>query len=77
MVLTVHISESIRSVVKDLPKTLVVEKSAPATIKQLAMDIGIPSILIVFAMVDGVRKSLDEAIAGDAEIHFFGTIAGG
>jgi hypothetical protein len=77
MVLTVHISESIRSVVKDLPKTVVVEKPASSTIRQLAIDIGIPPILIVFAMVDDVKKSLDEVIAGDAKIHFFGTIAGG
>ena len=77
MALTVHISENIRSVAKDLPKTVVVEKSTSTTIRKLAMDIGIPTILIVFASVDGVKKNMDEVIAGDAEIHFFGTIAGG
>ncbi len=77
MTLTVHISESIRSIANDLPKTVVVEKAASTTIRQLALDIGIPPILIVFATADGVKKGLEEVIAGEAEIHFFGTIAGG
>ena len=77
MTLTVHISESIRSIANDLPKTVVVEKAASTTIRQLALDIGIPPVLIVFVTADGIRKGLDEVIAGAAEIHFFGTIAGG
>ncbi len=77
MTLTVHISESIRSIANDLPKTVIVEKASSTTIRQLALDIGIPPILIVFATADGVKKGLDEVIAGETEIHFFGTIAGG
>ena len=77
MALTVYISESIRSIANDLPKTVIVENAASKTIRQLALDIGLPPILIVFATADGVKKDLDEVIAGVAEIHLFGPIAGG
>lgn len=77
MQLTVHIAETIRCVVKNLPKSVVIEKRRPTTIRQLAVDIGIPPILLVFASVDGVKTEVNTAVAGDAEIHLFGTMAGG
>jgi len=77
MILTIHIAGTIRSVAPGLPRTLVVEKPEAVTVRELALDVGIPPILIVFASVDGVRKSLNDVISGDATIQFFGTMAGG
>lgn len=77
MVLTVHISKTIRGVVKDLPETVTIKRPAPTAIRKLAVEIGIPPILIVFTMVNGVKQGLDDMITSDAEIHFVGTMAGG
>jgi hypothetical protein len=77
MTLTIHIADTIRSVAAGLPRTLVVEKPEAMTIRELALEVGIPPVLIVFASVDGVRKSLNDVVAGDANIQFFGTLAGG
>ena len=77
MTLTIHIADTIRRVATSLPRTLVVEKPAALTIRQLALDVGIPPILIVYASVNGTRKNLNDVITGDAEIQFFGTMAGG
>jgi hypothetical protein len=77
MTLTIHIADTIRSVAAGLPRTLVVQKPQAMTIRELAVDVGIPPILIVYASVDGVRKSLNDVVAGDANIQFFGTLAGG
>jgi hypothetical protein len=77
MTLTIHIADTLRSVATRLPRTLVVQKPEAMTIRELALDVGIPPILIVFASVDGVRKSLNDVITGDATIQFFGTMAGG
>jgi hypothetical protein len=77
MQLTVHIAETIRCVVKDIPKTVVVERHKPTTIRQIAMDIGIPPILVVFAGVDGVKKGVNDVVTKDSKIHLFGTMAGG
>lgn len=77
MRLTVHIAETIRSVVKDTPKTVVVEKQEPITIHELIVDIGIPSVLVVYASVDGIKKKLNDVVSTDACIHLFGTMAGG
>ena len=77
MTLTIHIADTIRSVAAGLPRTLVVQKPQAMTIRELAVDVGIPPILIVYASVDGVRKRLNDVVAGDANIQFFGTLAGG
>ena len=77
MTLTIHIADTIRSIAKNLPQTIVVEKPGAMTIRELALDVGIPPILIVFASVDGVRTSLNDVITADAKIQFFGTMAGG
>ncbi|MEJ2473276.1 MAG: hypothetical protein P8Y74_05255 [Desulfobacterales bacterium] len=77
MTLTIHVAQTIRSVVKDLPKTIIVEYMESKTLRQLAVDVGIPPILIVFGMINGVKKDLNDIIAADAEIHFFGTMSGG
>jgi hypothetical protein len=77
MTFTIHIPNTIRSVVNNVPKTVVVAKDTPLTIKQLASSIGIPHILIVAAIVDGVKTDLNKTLTQTAEIHFIGTIAGG
>jgi hypothetical protein len=77
MTFTVHIASTIRSVVDDLPKTIVVVKDQPLTVKQLAAEIGIPHILIVAAVVNGVKTAINETLTHTAEIHFIGTMAGG
>ncbi len=77
MTFTIHIPNTIRSVVNNVPKTVVVAKDTPLTIKQLASNIGIPHILIVAAIVDGVKTDLNKTLTQTAEIHFIGTIAGG
>ena len=77
MKLTVHIAETIRSIVKDIPKSLVIEKQQPITIRQLTANIGIPPVLVVFTSIDGVKKDLDAVVSADAQIHLFGTMAGG
>jgi hypothetical protein len=77
MKLTIYISETIRCVAKDLPKELMVERPESASIRQVAIDIGVPPILIVHALIDGTKKSLDEFVTDDAKICFLGTIAGG
>ena len=77
MTFTVHIASTIRSVVNDLPKTVVVVKDEPLTVKQLSADIGIPHILIVAAVVNCVKTALNETLTHTAEIHFIGTLAGG
>jgi len=77
MTLTIHVAQTIRSVVKDLPKTIIVEYMESKTLRQLAVDVGVPPILIVFGMINGVKKDLNDIIAADAEVHFFGTMSGG
>lgn len=77
MTFTVHIPSTIRSVVNELPQTVMVEKDTPLTIKRLASDIGIPHILIVAAVVNGVKTDVNATLTHTAEIHFIGTIAGG
>lgn len=77
MRLTVHIAETIRCVLKDIPETVVVEEQDPVTIGQLAVEIGIPPILVVFASVDGIKKNVNAVVSGDSQIHLFGTMAGG
>ena len=77
MRLTIHIAETLRSVIKDIPKKVVVYKTEPTTIQQLAIDIGIPPILVVFASVNGIKKNLNDSVAEDAKIHLFSTMAGG
>ena len=73
----VHLSEGIRCILKEKPAKIVAERPEPLTVKQLARDIGIPPILIAFAIVDGEKKNLDDVVDSDAKIHFFGTMAGG
>ena len=75
--ISVQLSEGIRCVIKDKPSTFVVESPRPVTIKQLAHDIGIPSILVAFAIANGEKKNLNDLVKRDATIHFFGTMAGG
>ena len=77
MTFTVHIPSTIRSVVNNVPQKVVIAKDTPLTIKRLASDIGIPHILIVAAVVNGVKTDLNETLTRTAEIHFIGTIAGG
>jgi hypothetical protein len=77
MTFTVHIPSTIRSVVNGLPQTVRVEKDTPLTIKGLASEIGIPHVLIVAAVVDGVKTDLNAMLSHTAEIHFIGTLAGG
>lgn len=77
MKLSIYLAETIRSVVKDKPPILCLESSGPLTIQQIVRKIGIPSALVVFASVDGVKMSLDDAIEKDAKVHLFGTMAGG
>lgn len=77
MKLSVHISETIRSVVKGLPETTTFENAEGVTLRHLAVQLGVPPILIVFAIVNGVKKNLDDTVSADAEVHFLGTMAGG
>jgi len=77
MTLTIQVAHSIRRVVNDLPKTIIVECTESKTLRQLAVDVGIPPILIVFGMINGVKKDLNDIIAANAEVHFFGTMSGG
>ena len=73
----VHLSEGIRCILKEKPSIGVVECQEPVTVKQLARYIGVPPILIAFAIADGEKKSLDDVVDSDAKIHLFGTMAGG
>jgi len=75
--ISVQLSEGIRCVIEGKPSNFVVESPEPVTIKQIANDNGIPTILIAFAIVDGVKKNLDDIVKSDSKIHFFGTMAGG
>ncbi|MGW8187507.1 MAG: hypothetical protein ACWGNK_09570 [Desulfobacterales bacterium] len=75
--ITIHIAETICSVAQHYPPRLTLESRAPLTIRQIARNIGIPVVLIVFAIVDGVKMNLDDVIDWDAKIHLFGTMAGG
>jgi hypothetical protein len=77
MTLTIHIAQTIRSVVNNLPKTINLEYTESKTLRQLAVDVGIPPILIVFGMINGVKKDMNDIITADAEVHFFGTMSGG
>ncbi len=77
MKLTIHIAETIRCVLKDIPNCVVIEKHEPTSISQLAADIGVPPILVVFASVDGMRKEVNTVVTEDAKIHLFGSMAGG
>jgi hypothetical protein len=77
MKLTVHISQTIRAVARELPDTMVVEKPESVTIRQLAVTLGIPPILIAFTVVDDVKRGLDEEVPATSDIYFFGTVAGG
>ena len=77
IIITVQLSEGIRCILKEKPVTIVVQSPKPVTVKQLARDIGVPPILIAFAIADGEKKNLDDVVDDDAKIHFFGTMAGG
>ena len=73
----VQLSDGIRCVVKKKPATFVVESPQSVTIRQLAHDLGIPLVLIAFAIENGQKKNLDDVVESDATIQFFGTMAGG
>ena len=75
--INVQLSEGIRCVIDGKPLNFVVESPEPVTIRQIAHDSGIPTILVAFAIVDGVKRNLDDVIKNDSKIHFFGTMAGG
>ena len=77
MRIAVKISNSLRQIVDGLPGELVVDKSEPLTVGQLAADLNIPRVLIVFALVDGVKCPLDFELTKNAEIDLIGPIAGG
>jgi hypothetical protein len=77
MLLTVRISNTLLHVVEGLPSEVVVEKTVPLTISQLAIELKIPTILIAIAVVDGVKRPLDFRLTQNAEITFIGPIAGG
>ena len=77
MKIEVKISNSLRQIVEGLPGELIVEKSNPFTVGELAADLNIPPMLIVVAMVDGVKRPLDYTLTKNAEIDFIGPIAGG
>jgi hypothetical protein len=77
MTLTIHVAQSLRGVVNDLPKTIIVGYTERKTLRQLAVDVGIPPILIVFGMINGVKKDLNDIVGADAEVHFLGTMSGG
>ena len=49
------------------------------TLRQAALEVGVPPILIVFAVVDGVRKEVDDPLndGADVHFHFHGTMTGG
>lgn len=75
--ISVQLSEGIRCVIEGKPSNFVVESPEPVTIKQIANDNGIPTIIIAFAIVNGEKKNLDYVVESDAKIYFFGTMAGG
>ena len=77
MRIAVRISNSLRQIVEGLPGELVVEKSGPLTVGQLAAELKIPRVLIVLALVDGVKCPLDFELTQNAEIDLIGPIAGG
>ncbi|MDJ0784100.1 MAG: hypothetical protein QNJ22_19195 [Desulfosarcinaceae bacterium] len=77
MAVSIHIADTIRSVVPALPKQVTVEISKEKTLHEAALEVGVPPVLIVFAIVDGVRKALDEPVGESAQVHFYGTMAGG
>lgn len=75
--INIQLSEGIQCVLKEELSTHVVESPEPVTIKQLAKDIGIPSVLVAFAIADGEKKNLDDVVTSDTTLHLFGTMAGG
>jgi hypothetical protein len=75
--ITVQLSEGIRCILEKNPSTLVVESPQSVTIKRLARDVGVPPILVAFAIANGEKKNLDDVIDRDARVHLFGTMAGG
>ena len=74
---TIHIAETLRRVVTGLPSQVTIEIREAKTLRQAACEAGLPPILIVFAVVDGVRKGLDEPLNDGVQVHFHGTMAGG
>ena len=77
MRITIKISNTLRHIVDGLPSELVVEKSAPLTVGQLATHLKIPTVLVVIAFVDGIKCPLDYRLTEDAEIALIGPVAGG
>lgn len=77
MTVTIHISDTIRSVAGDLAQKIELPASGDETVRQLAGRISVPAALITFSTVNGVRFSLDKPVQNGTEIHLFGTIAGG
>jgi molybdopterin converting factor small subunit len=74
---TIHIAETLRRVVAGLPSQKTIEIRESKTLRQAAVEVGVPPILIVFAVVDGARKGLDEPLNDGVQVHFHGTMAGG
>ena len=77
MKLKVKISSTLRHHVEKLPGEVVVEKSVPITIAQLATELNIPTVLIAIAAVDGKKCPLDYRLIKNAAINLIGPIAGG
>jgi hypothetical protein len=77
MKIKVKVSNTLRHIVEGLPSELIVEKSEPLTIDQLAVDLKIPPVLIVNAFVDGVKCPLDFRLTKNAEVGLIGPISGG
>jgi molybdopterin converting factor small subunit len=77
MAATIYIADTIRCVVKGLPKQVEIPEPEGKTIRQAALEVGVPPILIVFAVVDGIRRELDARLEDGDQVHFHGTVAGG
>ncbi len=77
MKFSVHIAGTIRRLAAHLPDTTIVEIPGPLTVRELALEIGIPDVLVVFALVNGKRTALQTPLTRSAEVSFFGTMAGG
>lgn len=70
-------ANNLRSLLPQLPKECYVESDTPLTIGEIAVQLGIPSLLVVAGLIEKTLYPLDKIVENEAEIVLLGPVAGG
>lgn len=70
-------ANNLRSLYPQLPKESIVESDRPLTVSEIAIKVGIPTLMVVAGQIDNKLYQLDEIVGKDSEVVIYGPVAGG